>query len=42
MKRFRAWMQKRKRTERFKMFTLERTAENYGNMAELKVISVAR
>lgn len=42
MKRFRAWLRKRRRVERFQMFTLERTAENTGNMAELKVISVAR
>lgn len=42
MRMLRAWMRKRRRAERFKMFTIERTTENCGNMAELKVISVAR
>lgn len=42
MRMLRAWMQRRRRAERFKMFTLEHTAENYDNITELKVISVAR
>lgn len=42
MRILRGWMQRRRRAERFKMFTIERTTENHGDLAEIKVISVTR